>query len=430
MIAALTLFTIALFILGSPIFLVIGIWVLGATLIHGFPLPNLGSSAFESLNSFALLAAPLFILTGDFIAAGGIADRMTAFARALLGGIRGGLGMASVGACGMFAAISGSNSATTATIGSITYPAMLKNNYDKYFSAATSAAGGTVGIIIPPSILFIVYGYLTNLPVSELFLAGIIPGLLMVVGMMFTCHIVCRKQGYGVLEPFYLHRLVKTVPGASIGGIAVVIVLWGIYTGVFSPTEASAVTVIYCMFCGLTVTRELKIRKLPDVIFRSSVICGILMPMVAISIMMQEMLAVMGARELITEFLSQIGGYYTLMFIMMGIVLAAGTVLESVPNTIILAPILAPIALSAGIDPFHFAVIFLIGDAIGFITPPYGLNLYVASGITGLPYFGIVRHVIPYLITLLLVWVIVALVPFLSTFLIQFAGLGGAGLTN
>ena len=144
---------------------------------------------------------------------------------------------------------------------------------------------------------------------------------------------------------------------------------------------------------------------------------------------MQEILAVIGAREFISMILTGLGGFYTILFVMMRMVLAAGTLLESVPNTIILAPILAPIAVTIGVDPFHFAVIFLIGDAIGFITPPYGLNLYVASGITGLPYFGIVRQVLPYLISLLIIWVIVALVPELSTFLIKFAGLGGGGLT-
>ncbi len=204
--------------------------------------------------------------------------------------------------------------------------------------------------------------------------------------------------------------------------------LGGIYAGIFSPTEASAVTAVYCLLAGLFVTRETKWRKLPDIFFRSGIIIGIIVPLVAVSIMMQEILAVIGAREFIEAMLKGLGGYYTILFAMMAMVLAAGTILESVPNTIILAPILAPVAASIVVDPFHFAVVFLIGDAIGFITPPYGLNLYVASGITGLPYFQIVRQVIPYLISLIFIWVIVALIPELSTWLIQFAGLGGAGL--
>lgn len=418
---------LALFVLGAPLMIIMGLWVVGMQLIYDFPLANLGSSMFEGLNSFALLAAPLFILTGDLISAGGIARRMSDFALAVLGWLRGGLGMASLGACGMFAAISGSNSATTATIGAITYPAMVDNRYEKHFSAATAAAGGTVGIIIPPSILFIVYGYLISLPISELFLAGVVPGILMVVAMMATCYWVSRRHDYGIVLPFEMRRVWRTFPGASIGGAAIVIVLYGIYSGVFSPTEASAVTAVYCLVAGLVLTRETKWHRIPAILFRSSIIVGIIMPLVAVSIMMQEIFAIIGARQFIEGILTGLGGYYLVLGAMMLMVLAAGTLLESVPNTIILAPILAPIAAGIGMDPFHFAVIFLIGDAIGFITPPYGLNLYVASGITGLPYFQIAKAVTPYLVALLLVWVVVAIIPELSTFLIKFAGLGGAG---
>ena len=230
LITLLTLAAVTLFATGTPLMLIIGMWVIGMQLIFDFPLANVGSSMFEGLNSFALLAAPLFILTGDLISAGGLARRMSDFALALLGWVRGGLGMASLGACGMFAAISGSNAATTATIGSITYPTMVKQGYDKNFSAATAAAGGTVGIIIPPSILFIVYGYLISLPISELFLAGIIPGILMVAVMMIACYIVSRRKNYGQIVPFDLSVLRQTLPGASIGLFAIFIVLGGIYT--------------------------------------------------------------------------------------------------------------------------------------------------------------------------------------------------------
>ncbi len=426
LITALSFAAMFFFVVGTPLLLIIGLWVVGMQLIFDFPLANIGNSMFEGLNNFALLAAPLFILTGDLISSGGIARRMSDFALSMLGWVRGGLGMASIGACGMFAAISGSNSATTATIGSITYPTMVKQGYEKHFAAATAAAGGTVGIIIPPSILFIVYGYLIGLPVSELFLAGIIPGIMMVIAMMVACYFVSRKRGYGTIIPFELAKVFRTFPGASIGIVAIVIVLWGIYTGVFSPTEASAVTVAYCLFAGLFITRETKFRNLHNVIFRSAIIIGIIVPLVAVSVMMQQILAVVGAREFIEGLLMQLGGYYIILFCMMGMVLATGTLLESVPNTIILAPILAPIAKDIGVDPFHFAVVFLIGDAIGFITPPYGLNLYVASGITGLPYLRIVRQVLPFLFSLLVVWVIIALVPQLSTWLIGFAGLGAS----
>jgi len=422
LLALVTVFTVFLFIMGTPIFLLLGVWVLGAHLIYGFPLENIGSSLFESLNSFVLLAAPLFILTGDLIAGGGIARRMVNFSLALLGWARGGLGMSAILTSSMFAAISGSNSATTATIGSITYPAMRDRAYPPPFAAATSAAGGVVGIIIPPSILFIVYGYLTNTPTSQLFLAGIIPGVLMTAVMLAVVYAVSRRRHYGEIAPFRGPMVFKTLPGVSIGLVAGGIVLWGIYAGTFSPTEAAAVTVMYCMFAGLFLTRELSLRSMPRVILRSAMIVGIIMPLVAVSLLMQQIFAVMGVGVWVADAIGSLGGYYAVLFASMVVVLAAGTLLESVPNTVILAPILAPVAATAGIDPFHFAVVFLVGDAIGFITPPFGLNLYVASGITGVPYLTIARAVLPYLFGLLAIWVVIALVPELSVYMTQFAG--------
>lgn len=418
----------ALFFLGTPIFLVMGLWVLAAHLILDYSLANIGNGMFEGLNSFALLAAPLFILTGDLIAGGGIARRITDFTLALLGWLRGGLGMASLTACGIFAAISGSNSATTATIGSIVHPTMVDQKYGSAFSAATASAGGCVGIIIPPSILFIIYGYLNDVPVSELFLAGIIPGLMMVFAMMLACWFVSRRKAYGIITPFTVGKVVRTTPGVSLAGFAVLLVLWGIYAGVFSPTEAASVTVAYCLFAGLFLTRELKLSRLPDVLFRSAMIVGIVIPLVAVSIMMQQMFAVIGVSRFVADALGGIGVYWIVMAICMAVVLVAGTLLESVPLTIILAPILAPVAIGVGADPFHFAVVFMVGGAIGFITPPFGLNLFVAATITGVPYLRIARAVLPYLVALLSAWLIIAMVPQLTLYMVEIAGLGGGGL--
>ena len=420
---------VALFALGTPIFLVMGMWVLCAHLALDYSLANIGNGMFEGLNSFALLAAPLFILTGDLIAGGGIARRITDFTLALLGWLRGGLGMASLTACGIFAAISGSNSATTATIGSIVYPTMRDQNYGKGFSAATSSAGGCVGIIIPPSILFIIYGYLNDVPVSELFLAGIVPGMMMVLAMMTACWFVSRRNNYGVLSPFLFSKVVRTTPGVGLAVAAVLLVLWGIYSGAFSPTEAASITVFYCLFAGLFLTRELKLSKLPDILFRSALIIGIVVPLVAVSIMMQQMFAVIGVSRFVADVLGGIGIYEVVLIVCMASVLIAGTLLESVPLTILLAPILAPVAVGVGADPFHFAVVFMVGGAIGFITPPFGLNLFVASTITGVPYLSIARAVLPYLVALITTWIIIAVFPGLTLSMVRLAGLGGGGLT-
>lgn len=437
------------FMLGVPIFLVIAVWVVGSTFVLGVTLDNIGVALSDVFtDGFALLAMPLFILTGDLINKSGIAKRLSEFAYSCLGWLRGGLAMASLGACGLFAAISGSNSATTATIGAMMHPEMVKGGYDERFAAATAAAGGTVGIIIPPSIIFIVYGFLMNLPISDLFVGGILPGVLMVLGMMIACWIVCRINGWGHIIQLQVNRVLKTALGAWLGFFAIGLVLWGIYTGKFSPTEAAGVTVGFCVIVGvlslplsrimnvsgsdvpitsrsykdMVVVEGFKITEIPEITLRSAQITGILAPLIAISVVMQQILSQLGAQQVIGDFVRGMGGYYAVLFTAMAIVFVAGMVLESLPNTIILAPILAPIAHSIGVDPIHFAVLFLVGGSIGFITPPYGLNLYVASSVTGVPYFRLLPYTVPYLIALLSVWIIVALVPELSTALLPNVG--------
>ena len=437
------------FMLGVPVFLVIGYWVIGMSFVLGLPLINTGAALGDVFtDGFALLAMPLFILTGDLINRSGIARRLSDFAYACLGWLRGGLAMASLGACGLFAAISGSNSATTATIGSMLHPEMVKGGYDERFSAATAAAGGTVGIIIPPSIIFIVYGFLLNLPISELFVAGIIPGAMMVFAMMAVAFVICTRNGWGYLIKLQFGRVFKTAIGAWLGFFAIGLVLWGMYTGKFSPTEAAGVTVGFCIIVGFvslpifkmmgspsedrdfserSVGEYLVVKgftpwEVPSITMRSAQIAGILAPLIAVSVVMQQILSVLGAQEIIGDFVRGMGGYYAVLFTSMAIVFVAGMVLESLPVTIILAPILAPIAHSVGVEPVQFGVIFLVGASIGFITPPYGLNLYVASGVTGVPYFRLLRYTVPYLFSLLAVWIIVSLVPALSTMLIPGTG--------
>ncbi|WP_415403962.1 TRAP transporter large permease [Tateyamaria sp. SN3-11] len=429
-----------LFMMGTPVILIIFYWVVGCSFVLDLTLDNTGS---EMLNvfkdGFALLAMPLFILTGDLINKSGIAKRLSDYAYACLGWLRGGLAMASIGACGLFAAISGSNSATTATIGSMLHPEMVKGGYDERFSAATAAAGGTVGIIIPPSIIFIVYGFLMNLEVGQLFLAGIIPGVLMVVAMMLVCFVVCTVNKWGILTNLSISRVIKTAIGAWLGFFAIGLVLWGIYTGKFSPTEAAGVTVGFGIIVGVIcfpinkimgsdadlpidekpvssmfVVNGFTIQEIPSIVVRSAQITGILAPLIAVSVVMQQILSLLGAQETIGGLVTSMGGYYPVLFTAMAMVFVAGMILESLPVTIIMAPILAPIAASVGVDPIHFAVIFLVGASIGFITPPYGLNLYVASGVTGVPYFRLLRYSTMYLGSLIAVWILVALTPELA----------------
>jgi len=406
---------VGLFLLGVPIFLVIGYWVVGVSLAIDFTLANVGVTLFEGLNFFGLLSLPLFILTGDLIAAAGIARRLADFAHACLSWMRGGLGLATIGSCGLFAAISGSNSATTATIGGIMHPLLVKDGYDPRFAAATAAAGGTVGIIIPPSIIFIVYGFLMNLSISDLFVAGILPGILMVFSMQMVCWWMSRRNGWGSVSPLSWRRVGLTARQGYLGFFAIFIVIYGIYSGTFSPTEAAAITVGFCLAAGLMITREIKWRNLPDILLRSGQLTGMLAPMIAISIVMQQVFGLLGAADAVASFVAWFGdSEIIVLLICMAIVLMAGCILESLPVTVIFAPILAPIAMAHGVDPVHFSVIFLVGAAFGFITPPFGLNLFVASGTTGIPYSKLVRFAIYYMAGLMVAWLFIAFVPSIS----------------
>lgn len=406
---------VLLFLIGVPIFLVIGFWVVGASLVIDFTLANVGVTLFEGLNFFGLLSLPLFILTGDLIAAAGIARRLADFAHSCLSWMRGGLGLATIGSCGLFAAISGSNSATTATIGGIMHPVLTDDGYDGRFAAATAAAGGTVGIIIPPSIIFIVYGFLMNLSISDLFVAGIIPGLLMVLAMQTVCWYLAKKNGWGTVSPLDGKRIANTARRAYLGFFAIFIVIYGIYSGLFSPTEAAAITVGFCLLAGLILTREIKFKELPDILLRSGQLTGMLAPMIAVSVVMQQVFGLLGAAEAVANFVSWFGeNPIVILLVLMAIVMAAGCILESLPVTVIFAPILAPIAIVHGVDPVHFSVIFLVGAAIGFITPPFGLNLFVASGTTGIPYSKIVPFALLYMGGLLIAWGLIAFVPWFS----------------
>lgn len=414
-----SLLGIAFFLLGVPIMLIIGLWSIAVSLVIDLRLANVSFTLFEGLNFFGLLALPLFILTGDLINAAGIAKRLTDFAYSALGWLRGGLAMAALGACGLFAAISGSNSATAATIGSIMHPELKKNGFDERFSAATIASGGTVGIIIPPSIIFTVYGFIMSQSISELFIAGLIPGILMVVAMMIAAWFISRRNEWGTIIDFKPVAVIKAGASAWLGFVAIFLILWGIYTGVFSPTEAAGVAAGFCLIAGLIVTREIKFSQIPGIMLKSGQIAGILAPLIAVSVVMQQVLSAIGADDAIAAFISSFGSYYAILFACMAVVLVVGMVLESLPVTLILAPILGPIAVEAGVHPVHFGVVFLVGAAIGFITPPYGLNLYVASSVTGIPYLRIVRFVLAYLLALVIAWFAIALIPGLSLELVN-----------
>lgn len=410
---------IAAFIYGVPIVLCMGLWIVAVSYFGDvLPLSNVGQSAFFGLKIFALLAMPLFILTGDLIRAGGIAQRLTAFAGAALRFFPGNTAVSTIAASGFFAAISGSNSATAATMGRIMIPEMIKRGYDKIFAAATAASGGTVGVIIPPSLIFIIYGVLLGVSPGDLFIAGILPGILMVLSMMIVAAIISWRNGWDRPQRISASEVARAAWQANLGFLGIFVALGGIYSGVFSPTEVAGAVVIYALVAGLLFA-DLKWREVPSVFLESAVVNGLIAPIVAVSLILQETFVAVGFPDMVRNFLAPLATEaWIAIMIAMIVVLLAGCVLESIPNVIIWAPILAPLAAHTGVDPIHFAMIFCVGDAIGFITPPYGLNLYVTAGITGYPYMQIAWRALPYLVALLVAWVIIAFFPALSLVLL------------
>jgi len=410
--------TAVLLVLGVEIVVCLGMGAILLTVLTGsFSLANMGVAAFTSIDLFPLLAFPLFILTGDLIAQGGISRLLVDFARALVGWMPGGLSLTSIWAAEGFAAISGSNTATVAAMSQIMIPELRKDGYPEGFIAGTLASCGTVGIITPPSIAFIIYGITAGISVGDLFLGGILTGLLMVICMSVVAFLICWRRGYGTTTPFRVRTLIVTFWKAKLAFFCTAIILVGIYGGIFTPTESAAVAVVYCLIAGLFITRELRIRELPKILNRSASFSGIVIPIVAMAIILSEILAVLHIPEAGVNFLLGISNDPIVVMIMINIILLiAGCLMETTPNILILTPLLAPVAASLGYNPVHFGVIMVVNLALGFITPPVGLNLYVASTVTGVPIMAIARRAFPYIIALLIGLVIIIAVPSLSLF--------------
>lgn len=413
--------TVILLLLGVEILVVLGIGTILFTVLTGsFTLANIGQATFDSLNSFALIALPLFILTGDLISESGIARRLVDFSRSMVGMFKGGLALTGIVASAFFAAISGSNSATTAAMGRMIVPEMEEDGYPRGFSAANAASGGIVGIIIPPSAVLIVYGAISGVPVGDLFIAGIVPGLLLTVLMATVAFIVCKRNNWGGQRTFSLKTLLKSFWQANLAFLATAIILVGIYSGVFTPSEAGAVAAVYCLVVGVVVTRKIKVTELPAVMNRSAGINGMIAPIIALAIVFSQILGFLGIPEAaVGAMLGLSANSIVLTLLILVVLLIAGAVMETTPNVVLLIPILSPFASNVlGFDPVHFGITMVVALALGFITPPIGLNLFVASSITGASVLDIAYRSLPYLLALIVGLLIITFVPQVSMFLV------------
>jgi C4-dicarboxylate transporter DctM subunit len=421
--ALLILFGMIIFCLtiGVPI----GISIGTATALTMFfttklPLVIISQNAFTALDSFPLLAVPLFILSGNLMSYGGISRRLVALADALVGFVSGGLAIVTVLACMFFSAISGSSVATVSAIGSFMIPEMSKKNYDPGFAAALAASAGSLGVIIPPSISFVVYGVMTGVSIGELFTAGIVPGVLLGLAMIALSYFVSKKRGYPRGERMPWGKVFAVFKDSFWAVMVPVIILGGIYGGVFTPTEAAGVAGVYSLIIGVFVYKELNTETLHNAFRDAVLVNGAVTFMIGLSMAFARYLTMAGIPRYMTGVLLSVtdSGYVTLFFINI-ILLIVGCFIDNISAAIILTPILLPVVQSFGIDPVHFGVIITVALAIGFITPPYGPNLFVASAISGVSLEPIVRNIWMFCITLTAILFFITYIPGISMGLVR-----------
>jgi C4-dicarboxylate transporter DctM subunit len=413
---ALFVLLFAFMLLGMPIAVALGLSSLLTILFFAHDsLASLALKLYETSEHFTLLAIPYFILSGAFMTTGGVARRMIRFAVACIGHLRGGLAMASVLACMLFAAVSGSSPATVVAVGSIVIGGMIKSGYTKEFAAGVICNAGTLGILIPPSIVMVVYAAATETSVGKLFMAGVIPGI--VLGLMLMAAIYIRARMIDLpRQPKSTLKEIITAGRESLWGLLLlVIILGGIYGGVFTPTEAAAVAAFYGFFIAVFVYRDIGMRDVPRVLVDAAKVTVMLMFIIANALLFAHVLTTERIPQAITEQIVAWGmPPWGFLIVVNLLLLVAGNFMEPTGIILILAPILFPIATRLGIDPVHLGIIMVVNLEIGMVTPPVGLNLFVTSGITGMSIVEVVRAALPWLSVLVIFLVIVTYVPWLS----------------
>lgn len=420
MIGILFISLLVLMFVGVPIAIALGASSMVVLSYQGMQFITVAQSVFESLDSFSLMAIPFFILAGNLMQSGGIAKRLINLANAILGWVRGGLGGVVVLTSMFFSTMSGSSSATTAAVGTVLIPAMEKKGYPRPFGAAVAASSGELGVIIPPSIPMIVYALTANVSVASIFLAGILPGLLVGVSLIVCTCVIARIRDYDMIEPITLRQWVVGVLVAlkqSFFAILMpVVILGGIYSGMFTPTEASVVAVVYGLAVGLLIYREMDWRDLLDVFGRSAVTSAIILIIVAFASIFAYMLTINRVPHLLGTLITGISDNPLVFLLITNIALfLVGMFLETLAAIIILAPILAPAAIQFGIEPVHFACIMVVNLAVGMVTPPVGVNLFVACQVANVRMEQLMRPLLLFLGVLVLDLMIITYVPALST---------------
>ena len=377
---------------------------------------------YSGLDSFTLISLPFFMIAGTIMEAGGISKRIVNAANSIVGNITGSLGMVTIIACMFFGAVSGSAIATVAAIGGIMLPAMVKSGYDKVYATALVAIAGSLGMIIPPSTPMVVYGVTNNVSIGDLFMAGFLPGLLIGGALMVVNYVICKHKGYGV-------GIKHKVSGKNIGKafwdakwalFMPLIILGGIYSGIVTPTEASVVACVYGILVGLLVYKELTFKKLWQMFKDNTCFIGAMLFTFAPAGALSSIFAYLKVPDMITRFFTGITTNQQLILLMMLVLLLiVGMFLETTPSIILFSPILYPVATSVGVDPVHFGIFVVVALAMGLVTPPVAMDLFVAQSMTGISMLKIAKKAVPFLLAMFTAVLLITLIPEISMVLVK-----------
>ena len=410
------IFAVIMIAFAVPIWAVLGVTSISMLYFSEvLPLGLVGEALFDGIDAFALIAVPLFILTGDVLVRTGLSNKLLNVAEAMVGGFRSGFGTATVIVCGFFACISGSDAAGAAGVGRMTIDRLVEQGYPKPYACALVAAGACTGILIPPSIAYIIIGLILGISASTLFLAAVIPGLLIIVTIMITNIVMNRIMGYeNAGQHFSIKRLWHAVYDARFALLVPIIIMGGIYSGIFTPTEAAAVAVITTIIIGLFIG-SITVSDFPKMLASSAKVNGVIVPIIAFSLPLAQTLAALEIPQGFVFAMTSLTENENLIILMMiGILILAGCVMETTPNIVILAPIMLPLAQEIGMNEIHFCIMMVTSLGVGFITPPLGLNLFVVSGLTGEPILKVAAKAVTYVFTMAFVVLLLAFIPELS----------------
>ncbi|BAQ09131.1 C4-dicarboxylate transport system, large permease component [Bacillus sp. OxB-1] len=423
MILLLFLLFLVLIFLNMPIAFALGISSLAFIFLNGDGvLTVVPQRMFAAIDSFPLMAAPFFILAGKLMEHGGISERLINFAQSIVGSLRGGMAHVGIVTCLFFAALVGSGSVTTAAVGGIMIPTMVKAGYDRAFSTATIAAAGTTGIIIPPSVPLILYGVSAGVSVSSLFIAGIIPGLLIGVSLMVGAYTISLIKGYGKeATRFNFKDLFVSFKSAILALLMPIIILGGIYGGYFTPTEASVIAVVYGFIISFFVYKQINRKVMMEILVSTVVTSSVILIIIATAslfgmILTRENVPQSIASVLINSELSP----FILIILINVLLLIVGAFMESLAAIIILTPLLVPVVTSFGMDPVHFGIIMIVNLSIGLITPPVGINLFVGSQVGKISFDKVLKAILPYMLIIIIDLLLIAFLPGISLFLVDF----------